>query len=53
MRLRKPALPTESRAAAELKLFNFWPHHTVAHVMEMTGRPEDGLLGWMAAREAL
>ena len=25
-------------------------HHTVAHVMEMTGRPEDGL-GWMVARE--
>ena len=25
---------------------SFWPHHTVAHVMEMTGRPEDGL-GWM------
>ena len=25
---------------------------SVAHVMEMTGRPEDGL-GWMAAREAL
>jgi tetratricopeptide (TPR) repeat protein len=42
----------ESRAAAELEPFSFWPHHTVAHVMEMTGRPEDGL-GWMAAREAL
>jgi tetratricopeptide (TPR) repeat protein len=41
----------ESRAAAELEPFSFWPHHTVAHVMEMTGRPEDGL-GWMAAREA-
>jgi tetratricopeptide (TPR) repeat protein len=42
----------ESRAAAELEPFSFWPHHTVAHIMEMTGRPEDGL-GWMAAREAL
>ena len=42
----------ESRQAAELEPLSFWPHHTVAHVMEMTGRPEDGL-GWMAAREAL
>ncbi len=41
----------ESRAAAELEPTSFWPHHTVAHVMEMSGRPEDGL-GWMAAREA-
>ncbi len=41
-----------SRAAAELEPLSFWPHHTVAHVMEMTGRPEDGL-GWMLAREAL
>lgn len=40
-----------SRAAAELEPYSFWPHHTVAHVMEMTGRPEDGL-GWMSAREA-
>jgi len=42
----------ESREAAELEPLSFWPHHTVAHVMEMTGRPEDGL-GWMMAREAL
>jgi hypothetical protein len=42
----------ESRAAAELEPLSFWPHHTVAHVMEMTGRPEDGL-GWMAVREPL
>src|SRR5215467_9131941 len=42
----------ESRAAAELEPLSFWPHHTVAHVMEMAGRPEDGL-GWMAAREKL
>jgi tetratricopeptide (TPR) repeat protein len=40
----------QSREAAELEPLSFWPHHTVAHVMEMTGRPEDGL-GWMAARE--
>ena len=42
----------ESREAAEREPLSFWPHHTVAHVMEMAGRPEDGL-GWMAAREAL
>jgi hypothetical protein len=40
----------ESRAAAELEPHSFWPHHTVTHVMEMTGRPEDGI-GWMVARE--
>lgn len=27
-----------------------WAHHAVAHVMEMTGRPEEGL-SWMAHRE--
>ena len=42
----------ESREAAEREPLSFWPHHTVAHVMEMTGRPEDGL-GWMEAREPL
>jgi tetratricopeptide (TPR) repeat protein len=42
----------ESREAAALEPLSFWPHHTVAHVMEMTGRPEDGL-GWMTAREKL
>jgi tetratricopeptide (TPR) repeat protein len=40
----------ESRAALELEPTNSFAHHTVAHVMEMTGRPEDGL-GWMVARE--
>jgi tetratricopeptide (TPR) repeat protein len=40
----------ESREAAELEPHSFWPHHTVSHVMEMTGRPQDGL-GWMSARE--
>src|ERR1700720_240645 len=39
----------ESRAAAEFEPHSFWPHHTVSHVMEMTGRPEDGI-GWMTAR---
>jgi len=42
----------ESRQAAEIEPLSFFPHHTVTHVMEMTGRPEDGL-GWMAARESL
>lgn len=42
----------ESRRAAELEPLGFFPHHTVTHVMEMTGRPEDGL-DWMAAREPL
>jgi tetratricopeptide (TPR) repeat protein len=41
-----------SRVAAELEPLSFWPHHTVSHVMEMTGRPEDGL-AWMTTREAL
>ena len=41
---------TNSRAALELEPTNSFAHHTVAHVMEMTGRPEDGL-GWMVARE--
>ncbi|MBX3705998.1 MAG: tetratricopeptide repeat protein [Pseudomonadales bacterium] len=27
-----------------------WAHHAVAHVMEMQGRPQDGI-GWMIARE--
>ena len=40
----------ESREAADIDPYNFFPHHTVSHIMEMTGRPEDGL-GWMAARE--
>lgn len=39
-----------AREAALLEPYGFWPHHTVAHVMEMQGRPEDGL-GWMETRE--
>lgn len=41
-----------ARAVTEREPLGFWGHHTVAHVMEMMGRPEDGL-GWMLAREAL
>ena len=41
-----------AHAAAELEPFGYWPHHCVSHVMEMTGRPKDGL-DWMAARERL
>lgn len=41
-----------SRQAAELEPLNYWPHHGVSHVMEMTGRPADGLK-WMADREPL
>jgi tetratricopeptide (TPR) repeat protein len=42
----------QSRRVAEAEPLSFWAHHTVTHVMEMQGRPEDGL-GWMLAREAL
>ena len=41
-----------ARTVAEAEPLSFWAHHTVAHVMEMQGRPEDGL-GWMMARENL
>jgi tetratricopeptide (TPR) repeat protein len=40
-----------ARSAAELEPFGYWPHHCVSHVMEMTGRPKDGL-AWMEEREA-
>ncbi len=40
-----------SRQAAELEPYGYWAHHAVSHVMEMTGRPQDGL-AWMDAREA-
>jgi hypothetical protein len=38
------------REAVSLQPLDCWAHHAVAHVMEMQGRPEDGL-GWMIARE--
>ncbi len=38
-----------SREAAALEPHSFWPHHTVSHVMEMTGRPREGL-NWMDSR---
>jgi tetratricopeptide (TPR) repeat protein len=41
-----------SRQAAELEPYGYWPHHAVSHVMEMTGRPAEGLR-WMAEREPL
>ena len=42
----------QSRIAAEQIPNSYFVHHTVTHVMEMMGRPEDGL-GWMAARKPL
>lgn len=39
------------RAAVEADPRDCWAHHAVAHVMEMEGRPADGL-AWIAAREA-
>ena len=41
-----------SRTAAELEPLSYWPHHAVSHVLEMMGRPEEGL-DWMEAREPL
>ncbi|MES2474098.1 MAG: tetratricopeptide repeat protein, partial [Pseudomonadota bacterium] len=38
------------RRALELNPADCWAHHAVAHVMEMQGRPQDGI-GWMIARE--
>jgi len=38
------------RRALSLQPLDCWAHHAVAHVMEMQGRPQDGL-GWMIARE--
>ena len=41
-----------SREAAEREPYGYWPHHAVSHVMEMTGRPAEGL-AWMDERQAL
>lgn len=38
-----------SREAAELEPYGYWPHHAVSHVLEMTGRPDDGV-AWMEGR---
>jgi len=38
-----------ARAAAELEPYGYWPHHAVSHVLEMTGRPAEGL-AWMDGR---
>ena len=38
-----------ARTAAELEPYGYWPHHTVSHVLEMTGRPEEGI-AWMDGR---
>jgi tetratricopeptide (TPR) repeat protein len=38
------------RSALDRQPLDCWAHHAVAHVMEMQGRPEDGI-GWMIARE--
>lgn len=37
------------RQALDLEPLDAWAHHAVAHVMEMQGRPEDGV-GWMTSR---
>ena len=41
-----------SREAADREPYGYWPHHAVSHVMEMTGRPRDGLK-WMDERAPL
>jgi tetratricopeptide (TPR) repeat protein len=38
------------REAIDREPLDCWAQHAVAHVMEMQGRPEDGI-GWMTARE--
>lgn len=38
-----------SRAASELEPYGYWPHHAVSHVLEMTGRPDEGV-AWMDGR---
>jgi len=38
-----------SREAAEIEPYGYWPHHAVSHVLEMTGRPDEGI-SWMNDR---
>ena len=38
-----------SRDAAEREPYGYWPHHAVSHVLEMTGRPDEGI-SWMESR---
>lgn len=39
------------REAIDREPLDCWAHHAVAHVLEMQGRPEEGI-GWMVARES-
>ena len=39
-----------SREAAALEPHGYWPHHAMSHVLEMTGRPSEGL-AWMDQRQ--
>jgi len=40
-----------SRESAALEPYGYWPHHAMSHVLEMTGRPAEGLQ-WMDSRAA-
>lgn len=39
------------RQATDAEPFDSWAHHAVAHVLEMQGRPEEGVR-WMTTRQA-
>lgn len=39
-----------ARGAADAEPYGYWPHHAVTHVLEMTGRPREGV-AWMESRE--
>jgi len=41
-----------SREAADREPLGYWPHHAVSHVMEMTGRADEGVR-WMEQRAPL
>ena len=40
------------REAAEAEPYGYWPHHGMSHVLEMTGRPDEGI-AWMDSRQPL